>query len=136
MTWLYYIAAALALLSAVEAAWEFTRDRLPALAAWALAMTALTASLALEAADPAVPRGGPGLATSACAGLGIVGTWGFAEVLSMGRGDARPVTRIMAGPLLGGAWAALLLLGLYWFGGHGMAGAGRSQLAEDRSPRA
>lgn len=129
MTVVYWVAAAAALLSAAEAAGELTRERLPALAAWALSMTALSASLALAAADPAVLQGGSGPATWACAGVGILGTWAFAQVLSVGRGDARSVVAIMATPLLGGACVTLLLLGLHWAGGHGTAGAGRSGLA-------
>jgi hypothetical protein len=121
MTVVCWVAAAVALLSAAEAAGELARDRLPALAAWALSMTALSASLALAAADPTVLHGGPGPAASACAGLGILGTWAFAEVLSVGRGDARPVARIMATPILGGTWATLILLGLHWMGSHGKA---------------
>lgn len=58
MTVVYWVAAAVALLSAAEAAGELWRERLPALAAWALTMTALGASLVLAAADPAVLHGG------------------------------------------------------------------------------
>jgi hypothetical protein len=123
VTVVYWVAAAVALLSAAEAAGELARDRLPALAAWALSMTALSASLALAAADPAVLHGGSGPAAWTCAGLGIFGTWAFAEVLSVGRGDARRVAGIMATPLLGGAWATLLLLGLHWAGSRGAADA-------------
>jgi hypothetical protein len=129
VTVIYWVAAAAALLSAAEAGGELARDRLPALAAWALSMTALSASLALAAVNPAVLHGESGPAAWACAGLGILGTWGFAEVLSAGRGDVRSVTGIMATPLFGGACAALLLLGLHWTGSHGTADAGRSQLA-------
>jgi hypothetical protein len=119
----YWIAAAAALISAVEAVWEFARDRLPALAAWTLSMTALSASLAVAAADPAVVGGGSGPAVWACAGLGILGTWAFASVLSMGQGDARSVTRILATPFLAGVWAALLLAGLNWAGSRSEADA-------------
>jgi hypothetical protein len=129
VTVVYWVAAATALLSAVEAAGELARERLPALAALALSMTALSASLALAAADPAVLAGESGPVAWACAGLGIVGTWSFARVLSAGRGDARSVTGMMAIPLLGGAWAIVLLLGLRWAGSHGTAGAGSSALA-------
>jgi hypothetical protein len=126
----YWVAAAAALLSAAEAAGELVRERLPALAAWALTMTALGASLVLAAADPAVLRGGSGPAASICAGLGVLGTWSFAQVLSVGRGDACSLVGIMTLPLLGGACATLLLLGLHWTVSHGMAaGAGRSGLA-------
>ena len=123
MTIVYWVAAAAALLSAIEAAGELIRDRLPALAAWALSMTALSASLALAAADPTLLHSGPGPDGSLCAGLGILGTWAFAQVLSLGQGDARPVARIMTTPILGGAWATLILLGLHWAGSHGTANA-------------
>jgi hypothetical protein len=57
---LYWAAAAAALVSAGQAGWELARDRSGALAAWVLSMTALAASLALAAADPAVLQGGTG----------------------------------------------------------------------------
>jgi hypothetical protein len=128
MTWLYMtaiygIAAVAALLSAGEAYGEFVRDRMPALVGWVVAMAALGASLALAAADPAVLRGGSGPAASACSGFGILGTWTFAEVLSIGQGNARRVTSIMATPLLGSTWATLVLIGLHWIGSHGILNA-------------
>lgn len=48
----------------------------------------------------------------------------------MGRGDARSVLGIMTMPLLGGACATLLLLGLNRAGGHGTVGSGPSGFAE------
>jgi hypothetical protein len=57
MTLIYWVAAAAALASAAGAVGEFLHDRLPALAAWALSMTALSASLALAAAARDVMHG-------------------------------------------------------------------------------
>jgi hypothetical protein len=128
MTTVYWAAAAVALLSAVEAAVEFARDRSPVLVGWALSMAAVSASLAVAAAVPAVLQGGSEPAASACAALGIVGTWSFAEVLGTTTKDARRVADMVTTPLLGGACALLLQLGLSWAGSHDTGDAGASQL--------
>jgi hypothetical protein len=117
VTAIYWAAAAAAVTSAVQAAGELARDRLHALAAWALTMTALGTSLALAAAAPAVLQGQTAAATWACA-LSILGTWAFAEVLATTSGDGRRVADMMTVPLLAGASAALLLLGLHWAASH------------------
>jgi hypothetical protein len=118
MTVIYWVAAIAAVISAAQAAGELARDRFPALAAWALSMTALGASLAFAAAAPAVLQGRPGPATWACAGLGILGTWAFAEVLATTNGDGRRIPDIMTSPVLAGASAVLLLTGLHWAASH------------------
>jgi hypothetical protein len=113
MTVVYWVAAIASFISAAQAAVEFARDRSAVLAAWALSMTALGASLALAVA-PAVLQGRPGPATWACAGLGILGTWAFAEVLATTNGDGRRMPDMMTNPVLAGTFAVLLLMGLQW----------------------
>jgi len=129
MTTVYWAAAALALISAIEAALELARDRSPVLAAWTLSMMAMSASLAIAAAAPAVMRDGSGPAASACASLGIIGTWAFTEALATRADGTRRIADTMATPLLGGASALLLLLGLRWAASHGTGDARFSQLA-------
>ena len=128
MTTIYWAAAAVALVSAIEAALELARDRSPLLAAWTLSMMAISASLAIAAAAPAVMRDGSGPAASACASLGIVGTWAFAEALITRADDTRRIADTVTTPLLGGASALLLLLGLRWAASHGTGDARFSQL--------
>jgi len=113
MTVVYWVAAAAAFISSAQAAGELARDRSPALAAWVLCMLALGASLVLAAAVPAVLQGRPEAATWACAGLGVAGTWAFAEVLATTSGDGRRIADMMTIPLLAGAVATLLLMGLH-----------------------
>ena len=129
MTTLYWAAAAVALVSAIEAALELARDRSPVLAAWTLSMMAMSASLAVAAAAPTVMRDGSGPATSVCASLGVVGTWAFAEALATRASDARRIVDVVTTPLLGGASAPLLLLGLRWASSHGTSDARFSSLA-------
>jgi hypothetical protein len=114
MTVVYWVAAAAAFISSAQAAGELARDRSPALVAWVLCMVALGTSLALAAAAPAVLQGRPGPATWACAGLGVAGTWAFADVLATTNSDGRRIADMMTIPLLAGAFAALLLMGLHW----------------------
>jgi hypothetical protein len=129
MTTVYWAAAAVALLSAVEAAVEFARDRSPVLVGWALSMAAVCASLAVAAVVPVVLESGSKPAASVSAALGVVGTWSFAEVLGTRASDARRVADMITTPLLGGACAFLLLSGLRWAGSHDTGDAGASQLA-------
>jgi hypothetical protein len=124
VTVVYWMAAAATIISAAQAAGELAGDRSPALAAWVLSMIALAASLALAAAAPGVLQGRPGPATWGCAGLGIVGTWAFAEVLATTNGDGRRVTDMMTIPFLAGVLAALLLMGLRWAASHDTRDAG------------
>jgi hypothetical protein len=112
MTVVYWVAATAAVISAAQAGGELAGNHSSALAAWVLSMTALGASLTLAAATPAVLQGRPGLATWACAGLGVAGTWAFAEVLATSSGDGRRIADITTIPLLAGALAILLLMGL------------------------
>jgi len=121
MTTIYWAAAVVALISAVAAAVEWVRDRSPVLAAWALSMATVSASLADMAAVPAVMKDGSEAAASVCAAMGIVGTWAFAEVLATATSDERSVADLVTTPLLGGACALLLLLGLNWAHGIGHA---------------
>jgi hypothetical protein len=118
MTVVYWVAAAAAFISSAQAAGELVRDRSPALAGWVLCMVALGASLALAAAVPAVLQGKPGPVAWACAGLSILGTWAFAEVLATTSGDGRRIADMMTIPLLAGAFAVLLLIGLHWAASH------------------
>jgi hypothetical protein len=74
MTVVYWVAAAAALISGVEAGAEFARDRSPVLAAWLLSMMAISAGMTVAAVVPTVSHGGSELVASACAGLGVVGT--------------------------------------------------------------
>jgi hypothetical protein len=121
MTVAYWMAAAAAMISAVQAVGELARarDRSPALAAWVLSMTGLAACLALAAAAPAVLQGWPGPVTWACAGLGVTGTWAFAEVLAATNGDSRRVADIMTIPLIAGPCVAMVLFGLHVVGSRG-----------------
>jgi len=86
-------------------------------------MTALGASLAL-AATPAVLQGRSGPASWACAGLGIAGTWAFAEVLATTNGDGRRIADMTTIPLLAGLFAVLLLMGLHQAASHSAHNAG------------
>jgi hypothetical protein len=102
---------------------------LATLAAWVLSMMAVSASLALAAGVPVVLQGRPGAAAWACTGLGVVGTWSFANVLGTTNSGANRVADVMAVPLAGGGCAALLLAGLSWAGSRdphdaGVAAAG------------
>jgi hypothetical protein len=126
----YWIAAAVALISAVEGGVELARDRSPVLTAWALSMAALSASLAVAAAVPVVMDGGSKAAASVSAALGIIGTWAFAEVLATTASDARCLADMVRTPLLGGTCAFLLLSGLGWAGSHDAGDAGVSELAK------
>jgi Family of unknown function (DUF6545) len=108
------VAAAAALLSAIQAVVELARDRSPALTAWVLSMMFLGASLVLEAvAAPDMLQSQAEAATWAC-WLSILGTWAFAEVLAMTSSNSRRVADLMTLPLLGSTSAALLLIGLHW----------------------
>jgi hypothetical protein len=124
MTAVYWVAATAAFISAAQAGGELARDRSPALAAWILSMLTVGASLALAAATPAVLQGRPGLATWTCAGLGIAGTWAFADVLATTNNDGRRITDMTTIPLLAGTLAVLLLMGLHSAASHSPHNAG------------
>jgi hypothetical protein len=75
MTTIYRAAAVVALVPAIGAGVEWTRDRSPAIAAWALSMMALSASLAVAAAVPAVMPNGSEPAASRQVTVENPGAW-------------------------------------------------------------
>jgi hypothetical protein len=127
----YWIAAVAALLPAIHAAARLMRDRSLTLAAFAMSMTTVSASLALTAAFPAVLQarsGGPAAWVSS--GLGIAGTWALAATLAAENGGARRFCDMVVMPLMGGASAALFLLGLELAGRFGATEAAAGSGAE------
>jgi hypothetical protein len=130
MTVLYSVAAASALIRAIQAAFRTLRDRSLTLVAFALSMTALSASLAVVAASPAVLQAaGSGPALWISCGLGVTATWAFAGTLSAANGGHLRFADMVMTPVLGGASLSLLLLGMQIADGSGAHQATRSGLA-------
>jgi hypothetical protein len=119
VTVLYSVAAAGALICAVQPAFAASRDRSLALVTFTLSMTALSASLAVVAASPAVLQAGAsGPALWASSGLGVIATWAFAGILSAADDCLRFADMIVT-PVLGGAVLSVLLLGIQIAAGSG-----------------
>jgi hypothetical protein len=126
VTVLYSVAAAGALICAIQAAFQALRERSLTLATFALSMTALTASLAVVAANPAVLlAGASGPALWASSGLGVIATWAFAGALSAANGCYLRFADMVVAPVLGGAALFLLLLGMQIAAGSGAHQAAR-----------
>jgi hypothetical protein len=131
VTVVYWIAAVTALLPALHAAVRLVRDRSLTLAAFALAMTSVSASLALAAAFPGVLHAGPaGPAAWVSSGLGVVGTWALAGMLAAENGGVRRFSDLVMMPLMAGASAALFLLGFEVAGRFGAREAAAQSGAE------
>lgn len=127
----YWIAAVAALLPAVRAAARLIRDRSLTLVAFVFSMTTVSASLALAAAFPAVLQArSAGPAAWVSSGLGITGTWALAATLAAENGGARRFSDMVMMPLMGGASAALFLMGLELAGRFGAQNAEAGSGAE------
>lgn len=107
MTTIYRAAAVVALVPAIGAGVEWTRDRSPAIAAWALSMMAMSASLAVAAAVPAVMPNGSEPAAKSRSRIRGPGSVAAAWTCPHGAGSA--TTSGTPGTAL--SWAGLFGLG-------------------------
>ncbi len=114
MTGLYWIAAVLALVSAVHAAVRLWPGPSLMVAMSVLCMVTLSAALTLTAATPALLQARPSqpaITWAACT-LGLFATWAFLGMLAAVTGDTGPSPALMTIPVLGTVSAALLQVAL------------------------
>jgi hypothetical protein len=121
---LYWTAAVLAFLTAAHSAIRLRRDRSVMVATSMTCMLALSASLALTAAVPALLQARPAdpVAAWVACSLGLLAAWTFLAMLATVIGDTDRPLALMAIPVLGAVFTGLLQMALQHVG-HTVAGA-------------
>lgn len=114
MTGLYWTAAAMALLSGLDATVKLLRDWSLMVATSAACMLALSAALILTAANPALLQASPSppAITWASSSLGLLAAWAFLRVLAAVTGKGSHAMMHAAIPVLGLVSAGLLEVAL------------------------